>query len=140
MNSIKQKPNPISKTIETYLKMALRMIKVDSREETSLPAGVNFPSFATRLRNGGKIQRSLLLPALANAYKTLRDGRLIASSKNSLQKHASPTEGYPNTIGYPFSQLFAKCTHLAYILAETECKREIQASLYHYSCHPSTRE
>ena len=41
---LNKKPNPISKTIETYLKMALRMIKVDSREEeTSLPAVINWP-------------------------------------------------------------------------------------------------
>ena len=59
--------------------MVLRTIRTNSREEeTSLPAVVNSPSFATRLRSGGKIQRNLLLPALANAYKTSGDAKLIA--------------------------------------------------------------
>ena len=72
--------NKVINTLKRSPKMALRMIKVDSREEeeTSLPAVINWPSFATRLRSGGKIQRNLLLPILANAYKTSRDGRLIA--------------------------------------------------------------
>lgn len=79
INAVKQKAEPISKTIKTSLKMPFRMIKTNSREEeTSLPAVVNCPSFATRLRSGGKIQRNLLLPALANSYKTSRDTRLIA--------------------------------------------------------------
>ena len=79
INAVKQKAEPISKTIKTSLKMPFRMIKTNSREEeTSLPAVVNCPSFAIRLRRRGKIQRSLLLPALANAYKTSRDAKLIA--------------------------------------------------------------
>lgn len=76
---LNKKLNPISKSIKTSLKMVLRTIRTDSREEeTSLPAVVNSPSFATRLRSGGKIQRNLLLPALANAYKTSGDAKLIA--------------------------------------------------------------
>ena len=79
INAVKQKAEPISKTIKTSLKMPFRMIKTNSREEeTSLPAVVNCPSFAIRLRRRGKIQRSLLLPALANAYTTSRDAKLIA--------------------------------------------------------------
>ena len=79
INAVKQKAEPISKTIKTSLKMPFRMIKTNSREEeTSLPAVVNCPSFAIRLRRRGKIQRSLLLPALANAYNTSRDAKLIA--------------------------------------------------------------
>ena len=56
----------------------LRTIKIDSGEEASLPAVTSSPSFATRLRNKGKIPKSLLLPVLANSYKTSRDTRLIA--------------------------------------------------------------
>lgn len=79
INTVKQKAEPISKTIKTSLKMPFRMIKTNSREEeTSLPAVVNCPSFAIRLRRRGKIQRSLLLLVLANSYKTSRDTRLIA--------------------------------------------------------------
>ena len=74
-----KKLNLISKTIKTSLKMAFRTIRANSREEgTSLPAAINWPSFATRLRNRGEIQRSLLLSVLANSYKTSRDVRLIA--------------------------------------------------------------
>ena len=59
--------------------MPLRTIRIDSgEEEASLPAVTSSPSFATRLRNKGKIPKSLLLPVLANSYKTSRDTRLIA--------------------------------------------------------------
>lgn len=125
--SIKQKTELYPQLIKTSLKTALRTIKIDSGEEASLPAVTSSPSFATRLRSKGKIPKSLLLPVLANSYKTSRDTRLIAWSKNSLPNHASPTTGYPNTIGYPVSQPSVKYTHLAYIFAETESKHEIQA-------------
>ena len=59
--------------------MPLRTIRIDSgEEEASLPAVTSSPSFATRLRNKGKIPKSLLLPVWANSYKTSRDTRLIA--------------------------------------------------------------
>ena len=64
---------------KTSLKMPLRTIRIDSgEEEASLPAVISSPSFVTRLRNKGKIPKSLLLPVLANSYKTSRDTRLIA--------------------------------------------------------------
>lgn len=78
INVVKQKADPISKIIKTSLKMPLRTIRIDSGEEASLPAVTSSPSFATRLRNKGKIPKSLLLPVLANSYKTSRDTRLIA--------------------------------------------------------------
>ena len=59
INVVKQKADPISKIIKTSLKMPLRTIRIDSGEEASLPAVINSPSFATRLRNKGKIQKSL---------------------------------------------------------------------------------
>ena len=79
INVVKQKAEPISKIIKTSLKMPLRTIRIDSgEEEASLPAVTSSPSFATRLRNKGKIPKSLLLPVWANSYKTSRDTRLIA--------------------------------------------------------------
>ena len=66
------------KLLAEALKWGAAVTTVVAEEGTSLPAAINWPSFATRLRNRGEIQRSLLLSVLANSYKTSRDVRLIA--------------------------------------------------------------
>lgn len=79
VNSIKQKAEPYIQNHQNISRNAIQDDKNKFKgEETSLLAVINCPSFATRLRSRGKIQRSLLLPALANTYKTSRDAKLIA--------------------------------------------------------------
>lgn len=114
INTVKQKAKPYIQNHQNISQNATQDDKSKFKGGGDKPASRNqLALIRNKAQERGKNPEELAASALANAYKTSRDGRLIASSKNSLQRHASPTEGYPNTIGYPFSQLFAQYTILA---------------------------
>lgn len=67
INAVKQKAEPISKTIKTSLKMPFRMIKTNSREEeTSLPVTSRRTSSKNCLKKWAKMPINSALPSLGN--------------------------------------------------------------------------